>query len=285
MILVKELKNRIIRELEGLYPDRERISLAEILIQNFTGLDKNRIISEPELKLDDHDETIILQKLDELKQHKPVQYVSGKAFFYDFELEVSPAVLIPRPETEELVNWLSDDYEFVSGLRILDIGTGSGCIIISLGKILKDNYLAAVDISEEALAIAGRNANNLSVPVDLIKMDILDEGQWEQAGKFDVIISNPPYVRESEKQVMNANVLDYEPHKALFVPDEDPLLFYKAISGFSKKHLQPGGALYLEINENLGREIVDLLNNEGFGKVTLKKDMQGKDRMVKALWY
>lgn len=282
MIKVKELRDRIISELKGVYSDKENINLADIIIQFCTGIEKYQAMTSPDLVIETHHEQIILQKLTELKQFKPVQYIMGRAFFCDLELEVSPAVLIPRPETEELVKWISDDHAGVKGLKILDIGTGSGCIIISLGKKLEGSELTALDVSEDAIRIAMRNAGKYTVPVHFYVVDIHNEKACDQLGSFDIIVSNPPYVRNLEKEKMRPNVIDYEPGIALFVPDKDPLVFYRTIGNFAKKHLGNGGKLYFEINENLGQEVVRLLFKDGFGEVTLRKDMQGKDRMVSA---
>lgn len=281
-MLLKDLREKMIGGLNTLYPERESKSLADILIHSLTGFSYQDILLNPGIVIDQAISDDLTEKYKELLSGKPVQYITGSSFFYGFEYEVDPSVLIPRPETEELVKWISDEWKDKPGLRILDIGTGSGCIIITLGKMLQDPKLTAIDISVKALLTASRNALKHNVEVDFFQHDILDEDEWSKFGPFDLVVSNPPYVRESEKALMKPNVLDNEPHEALFVPNDDALLFYRAIAKFAKLHLEAGGALYLEINENLGRDVVDLLRNEGFGKVVLKKDMQGKDRMVSA---
>jgi release factor glutamine methyltransferase len=213
--------------------------------------------------------------------HKPIQYVTGTVYFFGLRLKVDPSVLIPRPETEELVKWAADEMKGKSGLRILDIGTGSGCIILVLGSLLPGSDLTATDISQSALGVASQNASLCGTRVEFRISDILDETAWESHEEYDLIISNPPYVRSSEKGGMRANVLDFEPPAALFVPDDDPLVFYRAIAGFSQRKLAPGGKLFLEINENLGEETVSLIRQFGFTDMVMKKDMQGKDRFIR----
>jgi release factor glutamine methyltransferase len=278
---LKVLRDNMIRELNRIYPENESIKLVQILFSSIAGIEKKDIAIGPELIVDDMLEEELSGKLAELMLHKPVQYVTGKAFFYDLELEVNSSVLIPRPETEELVKWIADDHKAEQGLKVLDIGTGSGCIILALGRLLSKPELIAIDISLEALMAASVNAGKYGVQVDFRNVDILKEKEWDQMVTYDLIVSNPPYVRESEKTMMQPNVLNYEPHGALFVPDDDPLIFFKAISRFAKNHLKPGGKLYLEINENLGKDMVHLLDFEGFSGIIMKKDINGKNRMVR----
>lgn len=280
---VKELRDKMLNELNNIYPELESLNLVNWLFLSVAGIEKKEINLDPGRLVDEKTREVLLEKLSELKAHKPIQYVTGTAYFYDLELEVSPAVLIPRPETEELVKWVSEENNERPGLKVLDIGTGSGCLILAFGKLLKDPELTAIDISEDALHMAKMNAAKYRTMVSFNKTDILEEEKWNELGNFDLIVSNPPYVRESEKIGMRANVLDYEPSVALFVPDNDPLLFYRSIARFSKKHLSEKGRLYLEINENLGKDVIYLLEDDGFSEIVLKKDMQGKDRMVRCI--
>lgn len=280
---IKELRDKMLNELNYIYPELESLNLVNWLFLSVAGIEKKEINLDPGRLVDEKTREVLLEKLSELKAHKPIQYVTGTAYFYDLELEVSPAVLIPRPETEELVKWVSEENNERPGLKVLDIGTGSGCLILAFGKLLKDPELTAIDISEDALHMAKMNAAKYRTMVSFNKTDILEEEKWNELGNFDLIVSNPPYVRESEKIGMRANVLDYEPSVALFVPDNDPLLFYRAIARFSKKHLSEKGRLYLEINENLGKDVIYLLEDDGFSEIVLKKDMQGKDRMVRCI--
>jgi release factor glutamine methyltransferase len=231
--------------------------------------------------------------LKELLAHRPLQYVLNEAWFYGLKFEVNESVLIPRPETEELVDWVVKELrsgknevqnwkdEVLSVIRILDIGTGSGCIPIALKKNLPETDMSAIDVCSEAIHTATINAVNNETEINFQLLDFLDESKWNGLGKYDVIVSNPPYIKSTEATTMSRHVLDYEPHKALFVPDEDALLFYRKIADFASQHLLPNGAVYVEINQQLGNETVALFTQKGF-MVELRKDMSGNERMVKA---
>lgn len=271
----------MIHDLGVIYPEDECTNMVNWLVWSVTGMDKKDISFHPEQRVNENIKAELLKKFDELMDHKPIQYVTGTAYFYDLELEVNPSVLIPRPETEELVKWVAEDNKANPALSVLDIGTGSGCIILALGRLLKSPRLKAVDISNKALATARRNAEKYRIPVDFKRLDVLDANGWDDPANYDLIVSNPPYVTEAEKSRMRPNVLNFEPHQALFVKNDDPLVFYRAIAKFSKEKLSRNGKLYLEINENLGEETVLLLKNEGYSEITIKKDMRGKDRMIR----
>ena len=220
---------------------------------------------------------------EKLLQGVPVQYVVGFAWFYGIKLKVNNTVLIPRPETEELVEWiLEDTKKSVANISCLDIGTGSGCIPIVLGLKNPKLKLSAVDVSESALITAGRNAFRNNIDIDFSLVDILDTEQQKKLARFDIIVSNPPYITESEKKIMQTNVLEHEPHSALFVHDTEPLLFYDAIADFAKTHLNTGGHLYFECNTFFALEVKKMLEAIRFSEVVLKKDMSGKDRMIRA---
>ena len=226
--------------------------------------------------LTEREQAAYMLAFEKLAEGIPVQYVLGRAYVCDHWFSVSPATLIPRPETEELVDWIVSDA--VGQERILDIGTGSGCIAISLADRLPGAEVSGLDISEAALEVAKDNARSIGVSLRWMHLDILGQ---VPPGKYDIIVSNPPYVTQREKEQMRANVLDFEPHTALFVPDEDPLLFYERIAVLSSELLAPHGWVYLEINEYLGNEVVSLMEKEGFSHVELRKDFLGKDRFVK----
>ena len=232
--------------------------------------------------LSDEEISFINNAVNRLKQSEPIQYVLGFVEFADLIFKVDNRVLIPRPETEELVEWILSEIPN-SNIDILDIGTGSGAIPISIKKRCPESNIYAWDISDDAIAVAKENARLNSVDINFKHVDILNY-QPEENSCFDVIISNPPYVTESEKFLMQSNVLNFEPHTALFVPDNNPLLFYKTIAEFSIKSLKKGGMLFFEINEAFGKETVELLERYGFNHIILKKDISGKDRMVKALF-
>lgn len=220
--------------------------------------------------------------LAELETGKPVQYILGETVFYGLPFKVSPAVLIPRPETEELVEWVIESAELAdvtgSSLRILDIGTGSGCIAVALQEALPKAKVSALDVSQEAIDIASSNATLNEVDINFIKADIRT---FTTSQKFDIIVSNPPYITNQEKDAMHNNVLSHEPHLALFVTDEKPLEFYESIADFAWLTLSDMGLLFFEINEHLGQETVEMLSAKSFINIELKKDMQGKDRMIK----
>ena len=274
----REIIARIETPLTALYGEREARQIARIVVMELGGLCLTDLVAEPdkELGIDELDRII-----GELAAGRPLQYVLGHTEFYGLDFQVREGVLIPRPETEELVRTIVERHRSDSGLRILDIGTGSGCIAVTLAAELPDARVTAVDISDTALCIARRNAERHRQTVRFERRDILT-GPPE--GEFDLIVSNPPYVTESEKRQMSPNVLRYEPHRALFVPDDDPLLFYRAIAGLGRRLFAPGGTVYFEINERFGTQTVELLENEGYREIVLSKDFFGKPRTVSARW-
>jgi release factor glutamine methyltransferase len=289
-MLLREIKNIFHSELGDLYPNEEIDSFFYLLIGHYLGLERFVLAITPDLRISKAQEQPLFEALAALKLHRPLQYVVGKAHFMEMDFIVNENVLIPRPETEELVRWILADTEPSqeghdtpdeenSRIRILDIGTGSGCIAIALAKKLAMSIVCALDISIEALQIAERNARLNGVEVEFIQADVL--APCLLARDFDIIVSNPPYVRESERTGMAKNVKDHEPRMALFVPDDDPLMYYKAIIDFAYRNLKDDGSLYLEINQFLANEARQLLTKSGFKGVELKKDLFGNDRMLK----
>ncbi len=279
---------QLLVQLYDVYDNREAANIADWVIENVTGQNKlNRIIyKDLPVSADQHQS--INEAAKQLLLHRPIQYILQEAWFAGSKFYVNDNVLIPRPETEELVDWVIDDLSQVAGENaqnklLLDVGTGSGCIALSLKKKLRGSTLYAVDVSEDALAVAKKNATEQQIQVTFIQMNFLQKSGWQTLGKYDAIVSNPPYIKNSEAGAMSANVLQYEPGLALFVPNEDPLLFYKAIAEFAVDGLAVNGAVYVEINEALGQQVVDMFHQKGFAKVELRKDMQQKDRMVKAV--
>ena len=276
---IKQIKRVFTSELSSIYPVTEIDSFFNILSEEYLGL--NRV----DLALKFNDNIKIPKEfhdaLNDLIDQKPIQYILNKTTFYGLDFIVNTDVLIPRPETEELVDWIINDNKSIKNLNILDIGTGSGCIAISLAKNLDKSNVTALDISKQAIKTANKNADNNKVFIDFIEEDILNSN-YQFTNKLDVIVSNPPYVRDLEKKEINDNVLKNEPHLALFVSDENPLLFYNAIADFSLKNLKENGILYFEINQYLGKETVDLLKIKGFKNIILKKDIFNNDRMIKA---
>ena len=280
-MLIQEFKRHFFLELSNLYPETEIQSFFNILIEFKLHLSRIQLALEHNFNLNNDDLVFLQNALSKLKYQIPIQYIVEETAFYGLMFKVDKNVLIPRPETEELVDWIIQTHKNKNNLKILDIGTGSGCIAISLAKNLPNAEVSAIDISAEALNVAKNNAILNNVKVDFINADILTLQKLDQ--NFDVIVSNPPYVRELEKEQMQQNVLSNEPHIALFVENGNPLLFYDKIAELAKNHLTENGALYFEINQYLGAETVDLLKTKGFKNSELKKDIYGIERMVKCL--
>lgn len=278
-----QFKNWFFNELNNIYPTTEIQSFFNLLINFKLNMSRADIALQFDYEISKKDLDFLKNGLKELKNQKPIQYIIGKTEFYGLPFYVNKHVLIPRPETEELINWILEDLtakNLQSELNILDIGTGSGCIAISLAKNLPNTKVFALDISSNALNTAKQNALLNNVNINFVEANILTTNNLNQT--FDIIVSNPPYVREIEKQQMHKNVLNNEPHIALFVENENPLIFYDKIADFSKKHLSKNGKLYVEINQYLGLETLELLRLKQFKKQTLKKDIFNNHRMIKA---
>lgn len=275
---------QIITTLAPIHDQREAANIAHIVMEYVTGLSKMDRIVYKDKELTDQQFAQLQEALKALHEHQPVQYVTGSSWFYGMELQVNANVLIPRPETEELVEWIIQDVHESKLLnrRILDIGTGSGAIPIALKKELPTATVWAVDVSTGALATARANAQQQKLEVHFEQIDILDTAAARSLPMFDIIVSNPPYICQRERTDMQEQVVAYEPSIALFVPDEDALLFYRQIGSLAKEKLNPGGALYFEINEAFGSETAALLREQGYVNVEVRKDLFGKDRMVKA---
>ena len=271
---------RIKSALEGLYPETEIRSFSQLMIEKVTGFSRTEIIVNKNTQFSVEQQHEIESFIENLKNFIPIQYILGETEFYGLTFNVNESVLIPRPETEELVDWIRSENDRNASLNILDIGTGSGCIAISLKNVLPNSVVDAFDISDQALETARSNALRNELDVNFSKVDILNVPDFSK--KWDIIVSNPPYVLESEKAEIQPNVLDNEPHLALFVPDNDPLLFYRSIAQFSLRQLKPEGKLYFEINRQYGKATIDLLAESGFTDIELRKDISGNDRMVKA---
>jgi release factor glutamine methyltransferase len=275
--------------LQKVYDDRESESLLYILFEELTGLSRVKILAEPGLVIPEEIHLSIQKAVDRLLDHVPVQYIVGKAHFYGLDFFVDEGILIPRPETEELVEWIIRDHQMNEdqnrqsrSQRLLDIGTGSGCIAITLKKHLPHVKVTGTDIFTAVLKTARRNATHNGVKVTFRKHNILMWEKEKNPGSFDIIVGNPPYIGLSEQKAMKENVLLYEPWIALFVDDESLLLFYDSIAAFARKHLNEGGRLYVEINEKKGKDVVALFKKYGLTDVTLKMDIHGRDRMVRA---
>jgi release factor glutamine methyltransferase len=286
MKTIREVSTAFLEQLSGLYDSNEINSLCLIALESVTGSSSAKIKAFPELGLSNEHKTAIFDILARLKKGEPIQYIIGYTEFYGLKFKVNPYVLIPRPETEELVDWIipSVRNSNLPAKNILDIGTGSGCIAISLKKNLTGNQLFAIDISSNTLQTAVENAELNGVNIKFIQDDMLNlTHQALLKGNYSVIVSNPPYVTIADKKQMHTNVTDFEPHTALFVPEDDPPIFYKAITDYAAVHMEKNGMLFFEINESYGKQIVELLNTKSFINIELKKDINNRDRMVKAV--
>ena len=266
--------------LKGYYPDSEALALAKMLLVEVFGFSTLELYGGKDKEFSEKHRSVLAEMIRRLQKNEPIQYIIGIESFCGLTFEVNPNVLIPRPETQELVSWIVEDCQSEKSLRILDIGTGSGCIPVSLAKQLPKAEVESWDISGGALEVASRNCKRNEVKVLLRRKDVLNadpEGVF-----YDVIVSNPPYIADREKVDMEANVLDWEPSLALFVPDDDPLLFYRKIAQLGCEMLKEGGSLYFEINRVYGQETSLMLSELGYDQIELKKDSWGNDRMIKA---
>lgn len=299
VMVLKELQNIFHKELDAIYGNDEVDSFFYLCMEHYLDMPRFQLSLEPNFTITKYETDIFFKVLEDLKQQKPIQYILGETEFYGLPFKVNENVLIPRPETEELVDLIikchterSPSANKKPPLKILDIGTGSACIAISLAKNLPNAEVYALDVSKEALKVAKQNAELNSVNIQFIEEDILELANKDvfpfgkdvskrQKALFDIIVSNPPYVRELEKQEIQPNVLDNEPHLALFVEDDNPLVFYKAITNFASNNLKPNGELYFEINQYLGNETKQLLVDANFKEIELLKDLNGNDRMLK----
>ena len=267
-----ELKQIFIDQLSSIYEVDEVESIFLIYIE-----DKLDLKFQPQLSIQNTKE--VLSDISELQKGKPIQHITQKAFFYDHFFYVNENTLIPRPETEELIELIRNDFPQDKKLSIIDLGTGTGCIPITISKLFPNAQVSALDVSSKALEVAQLNAKNLAASVHFIQQDLLQD--FELNEKFDIIISNPPYIRNLEKSEMHQNVLDFEPHLALFVEDHDPLIFYRKVFDFAEKHLKENGTIYCEINQYLGDETKQIFEKK-YPNTQIIKDISGNDRMLKS---
>jgi release factor glutamine methyltransferase len=277
---IKELYRNFLLPLQKIYSLSEATIIADWVFEKVVSLKRTDILKNPEKEITPAANNLVQNTLQELLLHKPVQYVLGEAWFYRLKLKVNEHVLIPRPETEELVEQLIMDRKSkLTDPSILDIGTGSGCIPVAIKKNLPASKLTAIDVSEDALTLAKENAALYNTHISFLQMDFLDESTWSSLPLFDIIISNPPYIPMNEKEKLDKNVTGFEPHLALFVPSDSALLFYEKIAAFGRDHLQPGGKIYLETHEDHAMETAALFLRN-YPTVMIKKDMYGKERMI-----
>ncbi|MES2847423.1 MAG: peptide chain release factor N(5)-glutamine methyltransferase [Bacteroidota bacterium] len=268
-----------LQQLQTIYSMEEATAIAGLVFENKAAITRMDIMRSPEELLSGHQKMALDNALEQLMTHKPVQQVTGEAWFYNLRFIVNKHVLIPRPETEELVKWIIDDNS--DDVSILDIGSGSGCIPVALKKNLSQSSVTLIDVSDEALAIAKQNAVANKTTIDFLQLDFLNEKEWQRLPVFDIIVSNPPYIPLKEKEHLDRNVTAYEPGLALFVPDNKPLLFYEAIAAFAKTHLKKDGKIYVEIHEDFAKETAGVFSSV-FKELAIRKDINGKERMIKA---
>ncbi len=278
-MILKKYKSYFTKELASIYPQTEIDTFFFLLAEEYLNFMRIDVVLKSDFNIPTALLLLFNNALEKLKKEKPIQYILGKTEFYGFTFLVDSYTLIPRPETEELVDWVLEEVNVKQSIKIIDIGTGSGCIPISLAKHLPEAKIEAIDVSFNALSVAKQNAVLNKVDVFFIEKDILKIEKLDK--KFDIIISNPPYVRELEKKEIKNNVLENEPHIALFVKDNNPLIFYNKIADLAKKNLSKNGILFFEINQYLGKETVGILRDKGFRNIQLKKDLFGNNRMIK----
>jgi len=279
-----EIYNDFKAKLKVIYDDREAENICDWLFENVTGLKKWERRQNQNSEFAETDSEKIKTYLEELLKHKPVQYVLHEAWFYKRKFYVNENVLIPRPETEELVEWIVSDFKkekYSKPIKIIDIGTGSGCIPVSLKKELPESSIAAIDVSDKALSVAKINAEELHAIINFFQIDFLNENEWKMLSQYDIIVSNPPYIPLNEKEILANNVTDFEPGIALFVKNNDPFIFYKKIAGFAKSNLKESGKIYVEVHEEYAKEVGSIFESAGF-LVEIKNDIYGKQRMVKS---
>ena len=276
---VNRIAKHIKENLGSYYPAGEVAAFTRIIVTEMLGIPQMTFFLKDNVELTHEQEATLADSINRLQKHEPIQYIQGYSDFCGLRFKVTPATLIPRPETSELVEWVAS--EASGNERILDIGTGSGCIAVSLANKMPQSKVTAWDISNEALAVATGNSRSNGTEVLFEQVDILSYRPEENL--FDIIVSNPPYIKENEKSAMHSNVLDWEPHTALFVPDSDPLLFYRTIAKKGLTLLKPGGTLYFEINRAHGAETVEMLAGLGYTGIELRKDFAENDRMIKGI--
>jgi release factor glutamine methyltransferase len=281
MMKVLAADEQISKQLSGLYDEAEAINISDWVMESLTGKNRLQRSLDTSLSLSETEQVTLEKYLVELMEYRPVQYVLGESYFYGMKLFVDERVLIPRPETEELADWIVKyaHQQQIKQPAVLDIGTGSGCLALAVKKSIPDATVHAVDLSEGALAVASGNAAQLNLDVRFLKMDILDVNTGSSLPQLDIIVSNPPYITLPEQESILPNVLRYEPHQALFVTNSDPLQFYKAIASFSGKYLKKNGSLFLELHRDFAADTLQYYLDKGW-KAELKQDMQEQDRML-----
>ena len=280
---IRQIITELHRQLFGQYPETEIESFSRILFKHYLDMTQAQTHLSRDSELPAQAEKSIREAIVDLKKYRPIQYILGETEFYGLRFELTPDVLIPRPETEELVDWIVRQYDRNADLTMIDIGTGSGCIAVALSANFPNANVWAVDVCEAALAVARRNALKNGVKVNFLMKDVLTDGMMNfEPASLDTIVSNPPYVAPSEKEQLSPNVLEYEPHCALFTPDNHPLIFYEHIAAFGLKCLKNKGKIFFEINEAFPEKVAGILRQNHYSNITTRKDVNGKVRMASA---
>lgn len=280
---IMQVRQKIIEQLTPLYGNREALLIADMLLEKILDLPTRALLNPNTANLTPENQIALKAMLSQLLRHRPIQYVLGEAWFQNMRFYVDERVLIPRPETEELVEWVVREEKSVLSTTILDIGSGSGCIPLSIAKKLPNAVIHSCDISMGALEVARKNASNLGLKVNWHHLDFLQKAEWKKLPKAEVLVSNPPYIPKSGRSGMATHVVDYEPSMALFVPDEDPMVFYEAIARFARLHASLGARIYVEIHEDLAENVRSCFLQSGLKNIETREDMQGKERMIKAI--
>lgn len=281
-MILKQLYQKFLSELQNIYSKDEAAKITVMIFEWAAAVKRSDVLITPEQILPEANIILLNASLAKLLAHTPVQYVTGEAWFYQLKFKVASGVLIPRPETEELVEAALKFIKPKNDCSVIDIGSGSGCIPIAIKYNAPNSFISSVDISEEALVIARENAELHQTNITFIQLDFLDETSWTGVNKYDVIISNPPYIPEKEMQDMDKNVAVHEPHSALFVPDKTPIIFYKKIATFAQEHLKLDGKIFMETHEDFAKEVAEIFDQQNF-TTEIKKDIFGKERMVMAI--
>ena len=276
---IKEIQKQFLAALNKMYGAGEAAAMTTMIFESLGNITTRDLTTKANVEVENSIDVKFMDALKKLIDHVPVQHIIGKAWFYNLSFTVNKSVLIPRPETEELVLEAINFLKLHKSKNVVDIGTGSGCIPISIKKNVTDAIVTSLDVSHGALELATKNALDNNVDIHFLNFDFLEEKNYDLLPKFDVIISNPPYIPENEKHILDKNVTMYEPHLALFVPQNDPLLFYKKILIFAEEHLEEGGQIFLEIHEDFAAATATIFTEKKY-TVTIKKDMQGKERML-----